>query len=147
MNALTYLRSLLSSLFHRSQLDAELDEELRSHISRHADDLERSGLPRHEAERQARIAFGSHEKAKEQCREQLPAFWLETLSADIRFGLRMLRKNPTFTAIVVLTLALGIGANTPSSNSSTSSSSAPFPSTTLNNSPRFRSSAAITVWA
>ena len=109
---LSYLRQLFSSLFHRAHLDADLDEELRAHIARHADDLERSGLSRAQAERQARIAFGSHEKAKEQCREQLPAFWLETLWSDLRFGLRMLRKNPAFATIVILTLALGIGVNT-----------------------------------
>jgi hypothetical protein len=60
----SYLRQLFSSLFHRTQLDSELDEELRSHIARHADDLERSGLPRHEAERQARITSAPTKKPK-----------------------------------------------------------------------------------
>jgi predicted permease len=105
------VHSWLRASLWRSRMESEMDAELRFHIEAFADDLVRGGVPRPEALRQARLEFGGIERAKEECRDAKGANAFESLIHDLHYGLRILRNNPGFTAVVLVSLALGIGAN------------------------------------
>jgi len=112
MTFLARLRSFATAAFTGRRLEREMEEEWRFHIESRADALAAQGLSRDEALRRAQVEFGDPLRWKESGREARGVMWIYDLGADLRFGLRQLRRAPVFAATVIVTLALGIGANT-----------------------------------
>jgi predicted permease len=90
----------------------ELDEELEFHLEQAVKAKMAEGVTAAEARRQALVEFGGVERAREQCHEQRPGWWLGTVAQDVRYALRGFRRNPVFTVAVIATLMLGIGTTT-----------------------------------
>lgn len=101
----------LRALLRRDRVESEMAKEMRLHLEMEAEENVRRGMPPEEARRQALIAFGGVEAAKESVRDERRTRWLEDLASDVKYTLRGFRRQPGFTAAVVLLVGLGVGAN------------------------------------
>ena len=106
------LWSRVRGWWRKTQLERDLDSEVRAHLEMLTEENMRRGLSPEEAAREARREFGGAEQMKELYRDQQGLPWLDAVLKDAQFALRGFSKQPLFAAIAILTLALGVGSTT-----------------------------------
>ena len=106
------LRSGIRSLFTRSDVERDLDDEIRDHLDRDIADRVQHGVAPREARRQALADFGGVDNVRERLRDEHGISIVEDLARDTRFAMRRLGRNPRYATLIVLTIGLGIGAAT-----------------------------------
>ena len=106
------LRALINNLFFRRRIESDLDAEVRAYVDMLADEKIASGIPAQQARREARVESGGLEQVKEQVRVMRSGALIEQFVQDLAYGVRVLRRNPSFTLVAVCTLAIGLGATT-----------------------------------